>query len=199
MGRNDIELPSEFKRRINKTVKHIKEEASLQVAKDIKHMYNSAIKDFYADYRPRSYNRTFSAFIADNLRGTDDYSKIIEQHDDGFTVAFSVGDGFISGNPYRAKKDWVFNRTFVEGIHGWTPDEVMNIPNHFLGGYGYDPDRHDEYFVNMLQRWTNVPKPLSPPPKAKLDELYKKYKLPTRLRKKIKPIVDRNIEKYLKG
>ena len=28
---------------------------------------------------------------------------------------------YIPGNPYRADKDWVFDRTFIEGIHGMRP------------------------------------------------------------------------------
>lgn len=193
-------IPWNLNRKINTAYEHIKQEAADKVAQDVVHMYNSVIKQFYQHYRPRSYDRTFTAFSANNMYGSDNYQQIISQHDDGFTVNFLVGDEFLDKtlgdkNPYRADRYWVFERTFTEGIHGWKPEEIEERYSSDAWIPSYDSGGHikTDSILGLLQ----IAAPLSPPPKERMDTIHRKYKVASRLRKKLKPIVDKNMHKYL--
>ena len=192
-------IPWNLNRKINTAYEHIKREAANKVAEDVVYMYNSVIKQFYQHYKPHSYDRTYTAFLANNMYGTDNYEQIINQYEEGFTVSFFVGDEFLdktlSKNPYRADRDWVFERTFTKGIHGWEPEEVEKRYSSDAWIPSYDSSGHikTDSILGLLQ----IAAPLNPPPKERMDVLYRKYKVASRLRKKIKPIVDKNMHKYL--
>lgn len=187
MGKENIVLPWNIERRLDTTISHIKKEASELICKDLKKMYNSVIREFYRSYHPKSYDRTYSTYAANNLYNNDNYSSIVDDLGDGFKVEFLVSDYFIKSQPYEEDRTWVFTRTFVKGIHGWIPGEW---DSYYHGGM-FDLDWRASVFVSQPAS------PLSPTPKARMDERHKKYKNPQRLRKKIKPIVDKHMNKFL--
>ena len=67
MGKENIVLPWNIERRLDTTISHIKKEASELICKDLKKMYNSVIREFYRSYHPKSYDRTYSTYAANNL------------------------------------------------------------------------------------------------------------------------------------
>lgn len=107
-----------IERRYKKAVLAVAEEVTAQ----IQTAYVSAVAKFYAEFTPNSYNRTFSTFTA-----SDHYPSLntAPPYDNGFEAGIRVGPENIDGNPYRADKEWVFERTFVEGIHGYTRIEAQ--------------------------------------------------------------------------
>lgn len=79
--------------------------------------YESVVQSFYDDYTPRVYQRTYSTYL-----GSDRYNDpfgFTPVGDDAYEAGINVDPANIPGNPYRAKKEWVFPRTFEEGIHGF--------------------------------------------------------------------------------
>ena len=96
----------------NKAVKDTAEEISFR----IESIYESAIEDFYLSYEPKSYSRTYSTFL-----GSNHYETPFEYMQFGNTYfsGIQVDSGNIPGDPYRAKKNWVFDRSFYKGIHGF--------------------------------------------------------------------------------
>jgi len=77
--------------------------------------YKKAINAFYAGYHDNPY-RTYSS------RNAYQKSKIMA-FDFGAMGGISVDASYI-GSPYRADTDWVFNRVFNRGIHGYTNTEA---------------------------------------------------------------------------
>ena len=94
------------------------EEMATEVLWQIEHNYESVIDKFYADYDPLYYDRTYSTYLAssgyDNLYSSRNLIFMTNTYD----VGININGRRIPGNPYRADKDWVFNRTFDKGIHG---------------------------------------------------------------------------------
>lgn len=83
----------------------------------IESAYESIIDSFYDDYTPRVYNRTYSTYLLSD-RYNDPFG--FDTVDDNiFNSGIVVDSDNITGNPYRADKDWVTGRTFEQGIHGF--------------------------------------------------------------------------------
>lgn len=94
---------------------------------EIKMAFKSVIDDFYSSYNPKIYYRTHSTYRASNS------DKLIEpEYKRGvFYPGISIGDDFITGSPYRNSQgsvdtEWVFNRTWYKGIHGFIEDELKD-------------------------------------------------------------------------
>lgn len=92
---------------------------------EIKMAFKSVIDDFYSSYNPKIYYRTRSTYRASNS------DKLIEpEYKRGvFYPGISIGDDFITGSPYRnshgsVDTEWVFNRTWYKGIHGFISEEL---------------------------------------------------------------------------
>lgn len=104
--------------KIKKIFTEIANEMAEEVLWQIENTYESVIDEFYNHYNPLYYNRTFSTYLASSgykdLYSSQNFSPI----NDGYEVGINVDSGNIPNNPYRADTDWVFNRTFVKGIHG---------------------------------------------------------------------------------
>ncbi len=112
-------LDADSKRILRMIKKKLKKAAELtmrEISFQIEAAYESVIEDFYNNYLPKWYDRTYSTFLASN-RWDDPFYV----HQDGDTIigGIKVSSNFISGNPYRAQKGWVFHRTFDLGIHGF--------------------------------------------------------------------------------
>lgn len=68
---------------------------------------------------PHFYQRTGSTYQASSMYRLSDINKNVREIGNGFIGGISISSDNIPGNPYRAmNKEWVFNRTFAEGIHG---------------------------------------------------------------------------------
>lgn len=198
MGRR-IKVPDNIQKRIDKAIHKSLEECAKKMAEDCKEEYVSVIKDFYADYpSPRSYHRSLESKFANILRDDNyDYKKITTFiDDDKVQIKFKISHEFIEGKPYRADTEWVFDRTYYEGIHGWTPEEV----DEYTAGanYAYYRDVYintgekrkkvTRFYVNHMLYWYNVPKPMSPPPHERLRKWETNYRNPRNLRQLLSPI-----------
>lgn len=108
-----------IKRQFNAAVKDM----AGQMTYTIESAYQGAIQAFYDDYYPKWYQRTYSTFEASD-RANDMFG--YNQMGNIFESGIHVDPSFISGNPYRADKGWVFERTFVQGIHGFTLQDLQH-------------------------------------------------------------------------
>lgn len=181
-------LPKELVNNINTCVRHIRNDIAKQVALDLKDEYRNVIYKFYNHYTPRSYSRTYETLLASNLYGYgNDYRKITILKSNSCSIRFQVGSSFIDGTPYRASTDWVYSRTFEEGIHGWIPYTINNIIS----------KRVNAQTAGWMLNVTQPKQPLSPPPKAQMDKWFRKYKSEANLARICKPITKANMKKYL--
>ena len=95
---------------------------------DFKRYYNEAIDAFYNDYEPLKYKRTYMTYAASSLN-----KGYINPATEGesFLAEITVSPENIPGEPYmnrvtpfggitgeESKKEIIFPRTFVKGIHG---------------------------------------------------------------------------------
>ena len=134
---------------VEKRMKVAARKAAKKVTADIQKMYKETVTEFYNHYNPSFYDRTFSTY-----EGSDGYGK--ESFDptevgDDYLAGIEVSPSNIEGEPYEADKDYVFERTFVKGIHGFTPEEAESY-NHVKGIA-----------------------PMSPPPEKVLEKKVKDY------------------------
>ena len=171
---NDIikDIKSKYKRAITNALTTYTEE--------IQEAYKNSIQRFYAHkafkYRdrqtkkivhtnhPKRYKRTFSTFEASRMYGKSSgyYKKI---SDDTYEAGIIVSAEYISGNPYRANTEFVFNRTFEEGIHGYR--------NAYMGGVSerYD-DNENGLFENKIRQVYRAPLVMNPTPERLMHKAY---------------------------
>ena len=165
-------------------IKNFAEEMSSQ----IESAYEDTISLFYADYGPNNgdpwfYDRTYSTYLASN--GHDNpYSSInVQQFGDSFFAGIGVSSSNIPGNPYKIYKEWVFNRTFYEGIHGIARKDV--IKRNELIRQRYQRQRKFAKLmkakrktlkieISMTGLIRRIPKTMSPSPKKIMDDQFKK-------------------------
>lgn len=189
-------LPSGLLNAINTCVRHSRNEIAKKIVSDLREEYRTVIWEFYGSYRPTEYQRTYETLFATNIRRAGgDYRKITAWEGTGFTIKFSVGAEYMSGNPYRDDDaSTVFNRTFEQGIHGWIPFTGTSIRDI------YEKDNW-RYMVNLKQRLgkrkIRPAEQQSPSPKEKMDIWFAAYKKPGNLRNICNPIIEKNIKKYL--
>lgn len=191
-----IKLPDRYKKIIDNATKKILQESAKIFAKDYRDKYRSVILDFYKDYpKPHSYNRTLETQNANIIRENNyDYKKTFRfVNPTTIEFKFSVGTEFIKGKPYRADTDWVFNRTYFEGIHGWTPDEVDDYIGNNYAYYG----KNGKYYINHMLYWYDVPSPMDPPPAALMNSFHKSYKTPGHLRELLQPLSRKIMDEFL--
>lgn len=157
-------------KKVEKGLKKALEETAEDILFEIEKAYEDTVDDFYDDYDPRWYKRTHSTYLAssgyDDLYNDKNFHRIGE---DDYRVGINVSSGNIPGNPYRSKwrpeeggqkkqvdKEWVFRRTFDEGIHGKTSTKNLK--------------KNRKYFESTV---TSI-KPMSPTPKKRMDERFAK-------------------------
>lgn len=105
----------DIKKKYNKALQDFAEDVALNIEK----AYESAIDAFYADYNPLWYDRTYSSYMGSSAGTFGIFDPMnFQQGDNSYTVGTTISPEFIHGKPYRADTDWVFERTFVKGIHG---------------------------------------------------------------------------------
>ena len=148
MGRKTIDdAMKEIEARCEKVMISVIEELRYET----ENLFYDAVNEFYADYKPRRYSRTYSTFLAadfvdwampgrktpqqiwydeipDNSTGRirakvgRGKGKIEKVKDGVYQTTICIDPSFIPGEPYRARKgkEWVFDRTWNQGIHGVT-------------------------------------------------------------------------------
>ena len=180
-------IPNELLKNINTCVRITKKEIAKQIAEDIREEYHTVIWKFYHHYTPNMYKRSYESQLSTNYHQLGkDYRKITKWQEDGFIIKFIVGGEFVSGN-YEDDNEWVFNRTFNQGIHGWTPISFQGIMS---GTQNVEK-------MGWRGRVKQPRKPLKPSPKERMDEWFERYKTYGNLDKICKPILKNNIKKYL--
>lgn len=164
MIRKDIE------EKYNKAVEEIAREVTYQ----IELAYESMISRFYNEYTPRRYNRTLST-----IKASDRWNDIR-----GFTP---MGDVFMSGinvgyenipdidghQPYHADTDWVFKRTYEEGIHGYFKIEAQDWALHRIRTHVWSKKKTKREMARLEKYILNAP-PFYRSPKAGMDKLFKR-------------------------
>lgn len=122
---------------INEAVRQGIVEGLKVVAHQLADAYGRAIDRFYDDYNPHVYERTYSTYKASDLSdmwgwntGSSGYvgesvwfKNIRRLSKNKYYVALNIDYRNIGNNPYNSPLDYVFERTYVKGIHGMTPDE----------------------------------------------------------------------------
>lgn len=153
MARNDSleSIKKDLEKRVKASLKDMAEEISFQ----IENAYENVIEQFYDDYTPDYYNRTYSSYL-----GSNHYDNPFEVMSFGLDhfAGIQVDASNIPGNPYRATKQWVFERTFYQGIHGTTISELRER----------NKGKHRSEEVRF-----KTAKKMSPPPKRVMDKKFK--------------------------
>lgn len=194
-----IKLQNKILKAFDDSLRETAEEVSFR----IESLYESAIQAFYESYDPIYYIRTLSTY-----QGSNRYDNPFEymKFGDKYFSGIQVDSSNIPGNPYRAHKNWVFDRTFYKGIHGFVTVDKPKI-NKRKNELGYRikiknfPPRmrgerisHGENYT--MKHGTANDKALSPKnlmdagfrqniaKKGKIDEIFK-------------PIMDKNLKKLL--
>ena len=162
-------------KKIEKGLKKALKETAEDVLFEIEEAYEKTIDEFYEDYGPNNgepwwYKRTHSTYL-----GSSGYEDLYDSRNfrtvgnDNYRVGINVSSDNIPGNPYKSKwrpeeggqkrsvdKDWVFRRTFDEGIHG--KKVTANLK------------KNRKYYESAV---TSIA-PMSPAPKKRMDERFAK-------------------------
>jgi hypothetical protein len=163
------------------------EETGQEILWEIENIYETAIDKFYGDYTPLYYNRTFSTYLASSGYDTL-YSPInLYQQGDSYIAGIFVSSGNIQGNPYRASKDWVFDRTFIKGIHGIKAGNFFgkSLSKKFsrVKGNKYfeaiylrnsEVIKKTSYYKGRTQIQTRIMSDMHPTPKAIMEKEFKR-------------------------
>lgn len=172
-------VEKEIFEKISLIARNAAKETAMEIAREIDKEYKSAIKAFYKDYSPTSYDRTFSLFTASPLYGNRRINRVVRQVDGGraYLVNYEISgenihgkpyvDYIISGNGYKsvtASNSKVLYTTFNVGMHG-----------------------------GMLPWNTYMPKKMTPTPKERMDTLFRKITS----RGKVNKMLLKYISKYI--
>lgn len=174
-------IRADIEKKFNSAVKEMAEEMNFQ----IESAYESVIQKFYDEYTPRSYERTYSTYL-----GSDKYDNLFgfTPVDDGYEVGVRVGDENIPGNPYRAEKDWVFRRTFEEGIHGYFKVEYQQWYADRVKKHKWSKKKAAREKARADKMIAHAPRK-STPPKKNMDAKFKKLTNKTYMNKISKSIM----------
>lgn len=149
------ELEKSLRKMLNRGVKAF----CNQILDEITEAYSSAIDKFYADYSPRYYGRTGGLFKGSDVARGD--SSGITPTGNGYQVGIHVSPNY--GNPYRADTEWVFNRAFSEGIHGFTRNQAIDWNK-----------RNKERGSNFKLSVANAPVKMKPSPQILMNKDFRK-------------------------
>lgn len=173
-----------------------------RIAKDMTHQYVSAIRNFYNDYQPRVYKRSYRSYYFADPDGVKAYTKFVKMDSDGkgFTVAMNISPSnirvpytsIVNGRGTASLTGLVFTNTWVYGRHGGKlpyniiPEEKrVSKP-----GYGWIPLKQTG--------WTWIPPVTSPSPMEMMDMWFKGYATNDNLNKLTSNIVSDSISRYLR-
>ena len=211
--------------KLNKMLNEVDEKLSIAVSNmadelsfKIEATYEKVISAFYADYTPIEYDRTYSTFLGSNAYDNPFFINESENTENSKIAGILVGSDFIPGNPYKANKDWVFDRTFISGIHGVNVHTVRHRnttlfkkdqQRRLLAAYFNKLNKNQkklrlrtkgviplqETLGSILVHNTNIPTNMNPPPKKIMDKefkkLIKKKNLDKMFNDQIKALIDK--------
>ena len=133
---------------ITKKAEKVVEVLAKEVASEMHEKYYDVLDDFYGGYSPRMYGRTNRAKYLALL------PEIAEAAGLSSTGAIKIDSGrlpaYRSIFNWNASGDWVFDRIWSSGIHGWSPNE----------------------FPNTWMAYVHQPSVSSPTPEAEMDEFF---------------------------
>ena len=121
-------------RKQNRMINSMLDHAAEYMKEEFAYLYANVIVGFYENYDPIRYRRTFSTFAA-GLEGRynkpEDYVYNPKPRVDikpinggeGREIKMHISPDYM-GDPCRAATDWVFDRTYVEGIHGFARSDI---------------------------------------------------------------------------
>lgn len=112
-----------------------------QVGDEIQTAFDSAIVKFYSDYDPTSYDRTETMFQFSSGYRLGPKKPLFEKKGDmKYEAGIIVSPNNVSGNPYkknhgiRVTPKFVFNVSYMKGIHGFNRNNVIYETNRRHGG-----------------------------------------------------------------
>lgn len=167
MGKkNEFNIEEEIDEMIRKAIKRTAQELS----SEIEIAWERVIDEFYAHYMPSWYQRTYSTYKA-----SDGYSEIgsgnfvphlknisRDRKTKEITVGITVSADYIPGDPYKADTDWVFERTFEKGYHGYNQHEAQGWTSNHMG-----KDRDN-------RSWSTSAKVMKPSPEKRMNVQFNK-------------------------
>lgn len=137
--------------------------------------YDTVISRFYNEYTPKVYERTESTRKAsdkwDNIFG---YTPVGDDFEYGIKVGAENIPDIDGHQPYRADTDWVFNRTFEEGIHGYFKVEAQDWANKRLQEAIFDGKKLSAKEMRRLEKLINSAPPFYRSPREGMDKLFNK-------------------------
>lgn len=134
---------------IEKKAEKVVEILAKEVATELHEKYYDVLDNFYADYSPIMYVRTNQAKYMALLPEIAEAAGLSASG--GIKIDPSRIGFYQSIFNWNASADWVFNRIWSSGIHGWSPWE---FPDSWMG-YVRQPDA-----------------PSSPTPEVEMDEFF---------------------------
>lgn len=165
---------------------------------EIEAAFESVIEKFYEDYTPRNgnpyyYRRTGSTFYGSNAYNNLINPETLYYEKDIPITGIDIHSSFIEkvlGNPYNADMNspaWVFNRTFYEGIHGFTEVEAET--------WSKDTHKNRKGKKSRFHKPKNIPTQTTPVPKELMDAKFKDISSIDHLNE----LLNKNIRKILKN
>lgn len=104
---------------VKKRIAEIFEKAAYDISFEIEGQYESCIDAFYNSYSPRSYNRGHNLYKGSSCRDNimNEYKCEINDDISWFQAGIRILPSTL-GNPYHDPQEYVFNRSYMWGIHG---------------------------------------------------------------------------------
>ena len=141
-------------------------QAAKEIGSDIHNIFRSSVDRWYADYNAASRGYHLQE-IDYGVRGKNRYSYTLG--DNEFLCGIYVDPSYMDGNPYEKTHgrtditpSWVFDLSYLRGIHGFTEDMVAG---------------HNEQLSYMDGKKWNPPKipGASRPPDEEIEERFNEY------------------------
>lgn len=150
---------TKLQKEIEKNFKKALKDTTVQMNEAIEYMYENAITLFYESFEPNYYVRTYSTYY-----GSDLYDNIAGKYDvvpqgNTYTAGITVSPKNIPGQPYykngqsRPDKAWVFERTYIKGIHGITTAERRSF-----GKNAYWDKKVRKSYRTSFKNWLRIKK-----------------------------------------
>lgn len=159
-----------FTKQIKKEYKNAIKKAAKEIQQTLVNKYVSIIADFYADKvfttnngnptrNPRTYHRTYNLYSG--------LTRVYKETNDSIETGISLSGNNIA-HQYRADNDWVYQRAFELGIHGFAR------PHMSIDGSSKETVDMVQYDDTYITSYKHVPRLTNPPPIYHMDVEYNK-------------------------
>lgn len=120
---NKIESYNDLKKEVFNYVKPRLEEILENVLLTLHNQYTRIINEWYNNFDPKEYERTYNTYYASPLRDTahqlENYYKITMNNDQIVGIAWlTISSKTMYQNTYKDPVGYVFHNTWVRGVHG---------------------------------------------------------------------------------